>query len=53
MEWGEEFLRVTLQQGGGLMFLKILQLENQQLMNLKMCYCNQLRLIDFLITFVF
>ena len=32
---------------------KILQLVNQHLMNLTMCYCNQLRLIDFLITFVF
>ena len=33
------------------MFLKIIQLVNQQLMKLEMCYCNHLRLINFLITF--
>ena len=35
------------------MFLKILQLVNVQLMKLKMCFCNQLRLIDSFIIFVF
>ena len=39
--------------GRRLLLLKIIQLVPQQLMKLKLYFCNQLRFIYFLITFMF